>query len=731
MITPSLLTPNRTRRLVRWGAVALLVSLFVGLPRGFAEPRDYFTLESRIPSSSLGIVTIEDVGGMEARMEKTAIAGLFREPEMKAFFEPIEKAGTEMLDAGEEGPFGEAGPMIVKVLEQLKGLRGQIAVAILDYDQTKDMPSAVASLDFGPNVSDFVTFLQTLRAEFDPEGNTVREFEKDGKIWWEFKEGPPITGTTVDTAFVMATDATVLAGVIAGVGEKHLGSDGNFQAVRAKAGGENLAVFAYANVPAIVNVFAADADAEGMRIANHLGLDTLKGAAYAMAFAGDGFMDSFILHTPGADHGIVPLVSTPEFTAPAAPFAPSNAFYLADGAMNIDGLLPRIRTLIEGIEEGASEELDEGLQHVDEAIGVSLEKDLLAGLTGAVGAYASMPDTGGLYPEFSYLLQVKDRASFEAVMEKAVKGIAGMATEEGGMIASTRTLDYHGHKLHLVELQGGEGRDVIPFTPTWTMLDSDQGSWCAITLVPHAMKEIILRHEGKEKGLTSEEDYLSVRRVMPSSAGAMTYIDLQAILNLIYDTAVPALQTAAKPNLLGNEMPFTLDWALLPAARTVRPYFRSMGVFTTWNKDGIAVQMHGPLPLMGAMIIGAGVGATYFMARATAMPPSTMRMRPEPRGPMKGQPIRPRQPGSAKGRLAQIQAQQVASYVRVFVLTQKRLPTNLSELVSEDIAASVPTDPWGNDYAINVIDAKSKRFKIVSAGPDGIFGNADDVQTGG
>ena len=120
MMTPRFLTPKRTRRLVRWGAVALLVSLFVGLPRGFAEPRDFFKLETRVPSTALGIVTFEDIGGMEARMEKTAIAGLFREPEMKAFFAPIEKAGTEMLDAGEEGPFGEAGPMIVKVIEQLK-----------------------------------------------------------------------------------------------------------------------------------------------------------------------------------------------------------------------------------------------------------------------------------------------------------------------------------------------------------------------------------------------------------------------------------------------------------------------------------------------------------------------------------------------------------------------------------------------------------------------------------
>jgi len=48
-----------------------------------------------------------------------------------------------------------------------------------------------------------------------------------------------------------------------------------------------------------------------------------------------------------------------------------------------------------------------------------------------------------------------------------------------------------------------------------------------------------------------------------------------------------------------------LDWAQLPAARTVRPYFRSIGMYTTWNKDGFALQMHGPLPMAGlVMLVG-------------------------------------------------------------------------------------------------------------------------------
>ena len=715
----------RSRRLRRLMVPCALVVLFVALSRGYAEPRDDWSLEARLPQSAFGIVTIESVGTLQARFEKTAMSGLFEEPEMKAFSAPIEKAMTEAMEAGEEGPLGKSGPMVLKLLKQLEGLKGQVAVAVLDVDVDREMPVVAASMDFGKNIADFVTFMQSMRAELDPEGKAVREFEKDGRVYWQLIDGPPITATTVDTAFVLATDDTVLEGVMAGVGEKNLGAHAEFRAVRAKAGGDDLALFAFANVPAIVAKFAAEMGEDELAIANHLGLDTVKGAAYGMAFSGDGFMDSLILHAPKADHGIVPLMSIPTYKARALPFAPANAFWYEEGSFEIAQLLPRVRTLVEGIEPGASKDIDEALKHVNDAIGVNVEGELLPALTGAFGSYMTMPATGGLYPEFALMMEVKDPAAFEGIMARTAKGIAGMATEEGDVVATTRTLEYHGHTLHLMELQAARGDDPVPFTPTWTMMDN----WCVVTLVPHAMKEIVLRRAAGEPGLASQEDFQALRRVMPEDAGTMSYLDLQGILSLLYDTVVPTLQTVAKPNVLGKEVPFPLDWAQLPAARTARPYFRSMGAFMTWNEDGMAMRMHGPMPIAGLMMVGAGVGAFVFMAGM-----SEPRMRPpmEIRGPRAGGPgVRPRRPGNAQTRLAHLQGQQLASYVRVFVLTEKRLPKDLQELVAKEVIPSVSKDPWGGAYRLEVIDAEKKTFRIVSDGPDGKAGTADDVAAGG
>ncbi len=726
----------------QWMCGVALAALFVGMPKGYAEPRTSWSLEGRVPSSSMAFLSIEDIGGMGAKFEKTAIAGLFSEPDMQAFMQPIVDAGEQMLHAERRAPFGDATPIIMKLLEQLGHLRGQVAIAMLDLDMSQGMPRAALSMDFGGNVAEFVKFLDGLRKEIDPQGTAITAYQKDGRTWWQIQDGPPITATTVDTAFVVATDPTLLQGVLAGAGEDSLAASDDFKSVRARVGGDQLALLAYANVPALVEKFGAEMPEEARRIANAVGLDTLKAAAYGMSFSGDGFMDSFVLHAPNASHGIVPMVRMPSYKPKALHRVPANAFYYEEGSVNYSELIPNVRKLVGSIEANAVEGMDEFLQGMNAKIGVDVETDLLGGLAGGASTYVAMPETGGLYPEVAFMLELKDPAAFEAMFEKFANGVAGAVSEEGDVIASTRTMDYRGTKLHLFELQEARGDDVVPFTPTWAVLDG----WLVMTLVPHAMKEIVLRGASTTGGgLAAQEDFQSLRRAMPKDAGQLTYIDLQAILNLLYDTAVPLLQTAAKPNVMGRNMPFKLDWAQLPAARTVRPFFRSMGVFTTWNENGIAIQMHGPLPLTGALMMAAAVAVPMAMSGRTRVRRGRpipgvggMRVRPQPPRPVvpgreaKGKDAS----GDAKGgpslvkqRMARIQAEQISSYVRVFLLTKKRLPASLEEIVKENVAGKLPQDPWDKAFKLFVLDEKTRKFVVRSAGPDGSFGTQDDVQS--
>jgi hypothetical protein len=718
-----------------------LLAFLVILPTGHTEERKGWHLEHRVPASVLGMVSLEDVGGWEARFQKTALSGIWRDPEMKAFMQPILDGLEEMLASDEEGPLGEYSELVHGALKQLEGLEGQVSVAIYDVDMEDGIPQGVASLDFGPNVGAFAEFLERMRAKLDPDSEVVKKFKRDGRTWWQLQKRMPLTATTFDTAFVIATDVTLLEGVMAGTVEHSMGASADYQTVHGRAGGEELAVFAYANVPAISDLLMPKLEEEQRKMANALGLDTVKAAAYGMAFRGDGFMDSMILHAPAATHGIVPVLKMPAFQPRALPYVPANAFWYEEGACNYNEMVPNLRRLAKAVDEEMAAEMDRWLQKSSDAVGVDLEKDVLGGLAGGAASYMAMPQTGGLYPELAMMMQVSDPAAYEQVFQRFARGVAGMLSEEAGILASTREMEYRGHRLHLFEMQAARGDDVIPFTPTWTMIDD----WMVITLVPHAMKEIILRAQMPETGggLAAQEDFRTLQDVLPEGAGAMSYFDLQAVLNLLYDTAVPLLQTAVKPNMLGDAVPFAMDWAQLPAARTVRPFLRSLGVFSTWNADGISIQVHSPLPMVGLLAPLAGVAVPFLMVGRTTSRQSLMI---ELESPLPGGPpqIDPRMPEPKDPRLdgpevvgmgpearqAHADARMLSSYVRAFLLSEKRLPTGLDELVEQDILSSLPRDPWGNSYALRVTNGKTRRFQITSAGPDGVWGTDDDIAVG-
>lgn len=60
-----------------------------------------------------------------------------------------------------------------------------------------------------------------------------------------------------------------------------------------------------------------------------------------------------------------------------------------------------------------------------------------------------------------------------------------------------------------------------------------------------------------------------------------------------------------------------------------------------------------------------------------------------------------------------------------------KLPSDLNELVSGDEpiikgGEGVLSDPWGEEYKL---EKKGKKFAVICAGPDGEFGNEDDIRS--
>ena len=639
---------TRSRSLLRptLALCATVIALGSWTQKARAEGREPLHVERLVPARSLAFLSAEDVGSWSKRWNETALARMFADPEMKAFAGPLEEDLRKMLEEKAKGDT-PVPPVVMKALEQLKGLSGQVGVALVDVKGGKDAPGGpviAAGLDFGPHLQDFLTFLQRLKDEMGQDV-PIAKTEKDGQSWWTVgsPEKPDMLATTLGTSMLVSTDKAWLDAVLKSGGaatSESLGATDGFDRTRAAAGGAGLALFAYVNVPRVLDVVGEKMGPDARRSADALGLDTVKSAGYGMSFQGDGILDSVVVSAPGADHGLLPMMKMRPMTGKGLAIAPASAFWYEEGTFPYSTMLGKLRDVLGRVEPDMVTELTKFLDGAKEATGIDLETELLPQLTDDTAAYLSIPETGGLYPELAISTAVKDPAKFEATAAKAVDGLLAKLGQKEHVTGSQRVIEWHGHRLHVIDLAGVKKHDMVPFTPTWTML----GDRWIVTLVPHAMKELLLRVEEKAGSLGAQEDVQALLKAAPEGSGAFAYVDLQAVLNLVYDTGVPVLQTIGKPNLI--PAPVRLDWAQLPAARSMRPYFRSLGAFVRCDGESLRISVHSPIGAVAPMAVAGLMAATMMGKRHAGCDPGRERAR----APRPGDPGHARRPRGAEPR---------------------------------------------------------------------------------
>jgi hypothetical protein len=694
-----------------------LLLLPLALSTGYAEPRAGWNLAARVPASCVAFVSVEEIDQMRAREEKTALGRLAKDPAMQPFLAPLLKALEDMATLPPGIP-----PSVREILKLGRDLRGQAALAFLGMEQRN--PLIVASLDFGPKVAEFGMLLQRLVAEVGEGAVEVTTTTKDGRPWWtaSIRGGPTLSATIVDTTFVVATSPALLATVTATPASTGtLATSPEFLGVLERIGKDGLAVLAYANVPAALAALGEALPPRELRMAEAFGLDTVKAVAYGMSYAGEGYRDTLLIHAPAADHGLIPMFRLAPIERPRLlGLVPGNAFAYAEANVGLDNVLASVRKVAALVDDDAPAELDRALKEADAHLGVSVEKDVLGGLAGTLGWYGALPQGGGLFPELALMATVKDPAAYEGVLNRLAEGIAGAVNEQGRVIVRKRTLEYEGQRLHMVELWKAQGDDVIPFTPSWTLL----GDRLVVTLVPYTLKEIVWRAKHADAagpGLEAQEDFRSLWAQKPATAGSVSYFDLQAVLSILYDTGVPLLQTLAKPNLIGEvTAKLPLDWAALPPARVLRPYLRSMMGFESWGPDGIEMRLHAPIPLM-AICGGAALFGATLAVQASPPMEAAVAMRPDG---MEEVVVEDEQAQARRD------VQSLTSFVNLYLLEEQALPTALEDLVKKNFIDPLPRDPWGRAYRFVVTDAKARTFQVRSDGPDGEPGTADDVSLG-
>jgi len=696
-------------------ALAALALAAVARP-GAAEPVAPFLLQNLVPARTLALASFEEVGTLGTRFGKTALGKMMADPEMKAFAAPLGEDLQKMMKG--EGAQGlPIPPVALKLLEHLSGLHGQAGVALVDMPEGK--PVIAASLDFGDKLSEFVTFVERIHEEQGGADVPVVTEKRDGRTWFAVgdPEQPMMRGTAVGTALFLSTDTGWIEQLAKSNGatvDGSLGANEAYGRVRAKTGGSDLALSVFANVPGILaRVKMPD---EAHRVASALGLDAVEAAGYGMAFKGDGMLDSIVIDAPQTTHGLLKAFAMKPTSRKTFAWAPASTFLAEETAFSFSGLVAQARDIVGRIDPDMLSEMEKFLREGKEALGVDIEQELLAGLSDDMGYWLAMPETGGLYPELCVSVGVKDAAAYEKTVERVADAILAEVSKRERVMASRRVIEWHGKRLHVIDLAFVEGKKPVPFQPTICFVDGRM----LVTLVPHAMKETLLRREAGGAGLAGEEDVKALMATAPDGTGSIGYLDLQAILALLYDTGVPALQTVAKPNVLG--VPVRLDWAQLPAARSMRPYFRSMGTFAVCDGKSLRISIHSPIGMVLPMAMVGMAAGVLMGGRMQHEIPDYVEVQPETRGESDAQ----------RALMADLQASSIVEAIRMYRASTGKLPMTLSALTEkgangEAFLESLPQDPWKFGFVYTILDAAKGTFEVRSWGPDGRPNTTDDI----
>ncbi len=686
--------------LVGGSLLAVLALVAIGLRAGNAGAKDAWDLASRVPASTVAYVAIEDVASLDDQFAQTSLGEFLDEPEMKAFLAPvierIKRFRDELTSDGRESGMP---PELVSVLEHVLTLKGQLSIALLALAPDGGPPSFVASFDAQGDLDDFVESMEQLRASVDPSGERVASEAREGRTWWALDSGGlSMAATTFGATFLVGSSVEAVKHVIDAPPSDSLALSEIYTKTLARMGTDARSLVLFANAESLVA-----AGGEPAQVAARIfGGEALRGLAYGMSFVERGFRDSFVVYVPNATGGLFSLIQARPYRGETVALAPKNAVYFSEGCIVLSDVVARIRAFNDELDPEANRAVERFVDRLRRHLDINIEDEVLSQLEGGLASYVAMPATGGLYPEVVIMVKVKDAQTAAPRMMRLAGAIAGALNEEGEVLANVESRTFRGKQLHLVKLQAAKGDDLVPLTPTWSFI----GDWMVLSLVPHTMKELILRHEAKGESLAANTEFQRLVKSRPAHTSFVTYYDTAAMMRMLYDTAVPLLQAAGKPNMLPRDFPM-LDFTKLPAARVVNKYFDGTMTFTTIDGKGLAVSVQGPMPMIMSQY-------TFLLAVAVGM--NVVRALPL---------------GDQKDELARTQLFAFRNAVSMYKLMNKRLPTSLDDLTKPDADGErflgddrIPLDPWGRPYMYLATD---RAFSIASAGPDGKFGTEDDI----
>lgn len=600
-------------------STTLVVAAFFACPGEAAVDN----LTDVVPAGSPVVYYVADVPQTIEQWQGSPLAGLWNDPQVKAFFAPL----REEIQIGRWNELvrDETGHTLDEIMNMFTG---DLVVFVDNFEVvlTEDEPDfdlSVAILaTVGDNAAAFEKMILEQEAKLDEktedatEENRIdvthatREFRGVDLHVETTYEGDEVTmeagWAVVDGAWVFAYPVDslerIVGDILDGGADEALDSGDNFATVAGHTRGADAWFFMDMEpwVPVLHDVIEMGAAAaqeagnpfplDANAIVSALGADAMQALFLAVEQADDIATTTFGL-TYTENRGLIKLLAYGPKEAPRPTFIPVDSDAFSTATFDFAGAWAALVDILNGINPAlmgmAAMQLESTAQNA--GVELDLKRDLLDNLTGELVTVQKMHGVSGetlieleLEQDQIIALGIRQREA----LENALEGLKTIASQGSELFA---TRDFEGHTVFTLDVPQAEGEgagDQVAYVVTDDRLLFSIGS-------PATLEQTLLAMDGKGGSVWKQPAVRKAVALLPDGSSVVQYQDLAKFGAVIFPiiAAVDGLH-------LGNEGESEFrccDRGAMPDADVVGKYFSS-AVTGAWKDDRSLVFRSWSLP---------------------------------------------------------------------------------------------------------------------------------------
>ncbi|MHC5030788.1 MAG: hypothetical protein ACYTGI_07520 [Planctomycetota bacterium] len=381
----------------------------------------------------------------------------------------------------------------------------------------------------------------------------------------------------------------------------------------------------------------------------YVGLDGLQSLTTVARVDGEGISSTTAINISDTRRGLGRLF------APGKPakfdaleFAPKGSLYAYCGTVDASALLDLV-TEVGGMGAAVAQNQVEG------ALGLKLREDVFE-LIGPEAAVIVAPNKG-LIPDFALVLGSTDAARLEKAL---LSMLARIPWPAGTGVRGFKVGDVSVHTVPL----GHRKLAKFPISPTFGIVNGR----LLVTAYPLSFQRFLSVQQGRRPNLAQNRDYASLRERVPEDAASHSYLDLKRLVEVLYDTGIPLLQSLA-------DQPGPSPLYEFPEVEVFTKHLFGRIAWTTSDKDGLKWYSYSALDTSGFWLGSLGAGAGLWV--------STQRY-PEKRAVVAPTP-RLQKDGDREMRTCRYRVRLLRARMRLYQGQHGRLPNSLDELKAEHV----------------------------------------------